>query len=88
MVVFTATITVSVHRILMFGQIFNTMKNNIKNLGKLLDKKSQQSINGGASCPTYPASRCRMCGGAPLSNGCCLGTYETHVCLGGIINPW
>lgn len=62
------------------------MKKSILNLGKALNKSEQQTINGGAGCPTYPADRCRSCGGFPVPNGCCLGTYETHVCLSGI-NP-
>ncbi|MFY7670383.1 hypothetical protein ACOSP6_04795 [Tenacibaculum sp. MEBiC06402] len=61
------------------------MKKSILKLGKTLEKSEQKQINGGASCPTYPASRCLACGGYPLSNGCCLGTMETHQCLRGVI---
>ena len=58
------------------------MKNlqNLKGV-KALSKTQQKAINGGASCPTYPASECINCGGFPVPNGCCLGTHETHCCL-------
>ncbi|WP_299106608.1 hypothetical protein [uncultured Tenacibaculum sp.] len=62
------------------------MKKSILNLGQKLSKESQKQINGGASCPTYPASQCMACGGFPLSNGCCLGTAQTHACLTGILD--
>ncbi|CAM1342460.1 hypothetical protein [Tenacibaculum amylolyticum] len=60
------------------------MKKSISNLGKALNRAEQKQINGGANCPTYPANECTACGGYPLPNGCCLGTVQTHVCLGGI----
>ncbi|MHA7056403.1 hypothetical protein ACWGOQ_0004235 [Aquimarina sp. M1] len=53
-----------------------------------LSKEEQRSVNGGsnrASCPTYTPEECLGCGGYPLSNGCCLGTRETHMCLSGVI---
>jgi hypothetical protein len=57
------------------------MKKSILNLGKALEKAQQVQINGGANCPTYPASRCLACGGHPLTNGCCFGSMQTHACL-------
>ncbi len=57
------------------------MKKSILNLGKALEKAQQVQINGGANCPTYPASRCLACGGHPLANGCCFGSMQTHACL-------
>ncbi|MGG8497129.1 hypothetical protein ACQY1Q_11980 [Tenacibaculum sp. TC6] len=59
------------------------MKKQILDLGKTLNREEQKQINGGFSCPTYDASHCILCGGHPLSNGCCLGTKETHMCLSG-----
>ena len=59
------------------------MLKNISNLGKILNKAEQKSINGGmGNCPTYPADECISCGGYPAPNGCCFGTPETHSCLG------
>ncbi len=45
------------------------------------EKKEQLSILGGM-CPVYPESDCIACGGSPRSNGCCLGNFLTHQCLG------
>ncbi|CAL2113336.1 conserved protein of unknown function [Tenacibaculum sp. 190130A14a] len=61
------------------------MKKSILNLGQKLNKEAQKQINGGTGCPTYEPSRCLACGGFPLSNGCCLGTMQTHACLTGIL---
>ena len=62
---------------------------NLKNV-QTLSKTEQQLVNGGSSkssCPTYTRQECLDCGGYPFSNGCCLGTTETHACLNGNIEP-
>ena len=68
------------------------MLKNILNLKdvQIMDRKEQKLVNGGnskSSCPTYTREKCLGCGGYPLSNGCCLGTIETHACLGGGVEP-
>ncbi|GGG31875.1 hypothetical protein GCM10011344_36010 [Dokdonia pacifica] len=60
------------------------LKNILKLKGiKKLNTSEQRDVSGGfrANCPTYPASECIACGGGPLANGCCKGSYETHQCL-------
>jgi hypothetical protein len=63
------------------------MKGNILKLGMILNKKKQQEINGGsrtatnANCHIYTEEQCTQCGGGHLPNGCCLGSFETHLCL-------
>ena len=46
-----------------------------------LKKQEQLKVTGG-SCIVYPESECIACGGSPRPNGCCLGNYFTHECLG------
>ena len=61
---------------------FSIMKKQILNLGKSLKKSEQRLINGGTGCVIYTPVECSACGGFSLPNGCCLGSYETHACLG------
>jgi hypothetical protein len=69
----------------MYHLNIETMLKNILKLNgvKILNKSEQRIVSGGfmANCPVYTASECISCGGGPLSNGCCLGSYETHQCL-------
>lgn len=60
---------------------------NLKNT-QTLSKEAQRSVNGGAigeaNCPRYSPQECQECEGYSQSNGCCLGSRETHICLRGI----
>ena len=57
------------------------MKKSILDFGKALNKAEQQTIQGGM-CPQIDPLECSLCGGFPLTNGCCLGTQFTWDCLG------
>lgn len=57
------------------------MKKSILNIGKILNKVEQKSIQGGMGCPQVPPNKCFGCGGFPTPGGCCLGDAQTWACI-------